>query len=248
MIPCICKSFIQRHFIFLIYITTSAATHICVIGAYAEESDLFHLLAKRQSAVVLQQDHSFRSGFTGHLRMGCKIRLIGVLVTLEGGTHHRNPENVGNRLVKKALIHTAAPYGRHQLIILVLCPRHQEVVSGRNLSCAVFLGPPVGHHNALEAPIVPEDFVQEPVAFGSENTVDSIIGAHERPGLRLADHHLKGLQIDFPGGALADENVDAIAVGLLVVDGKMLHRNAHTIALDTIHISRCDSPCQIRIL
>ena len=179
--------------------------------------------------------------------MSCKIRLIGVLVTLESGAHHRNPENVGNRFVQKAFIHTAAPYGRHQFIILVLCPRHQKVVSGRYLTGTVFLGPPVGHHNALKAPVVAKNLIQQPFTFGSENAVDAVIGAHQRPGLSLADHHFKGFQIDFPCGAFAHEHVDAVAVGLLIVDGKMLHGNAHTIALDTIHISRSHLSGQIRI-
>ena len=93
------------------------------------------------------------------------------------------------------------------------------------------VGAPVGHDDALEAPLVTQHVGQQPVILGGVHAVDTVVGAHDGPRLGGLDDVFEGRQVDLAQGALADAGIDAQTVGLLVVGGEVLERGAHALGL-----------------
>ena len=56
---------------------------------------------------------------------------------------------------------------------------------------------PVGHDDAVIAPLLAQHGGEQPVMLGGEGAVEPIIGTHDAPGLALLDRHFKGQEIDF---------------------------------------------------
>ena len=79
-------------------------------------------------------------------------------------------------------------------------------------------------------------------------TVDDIVGGHDAPGLRLLHNDLKCLQIDLTDRTLTCSGVALTAVGLLVVQRKVLHGSSHMVALDSGHHGSCHLTGEHRIL
>ena len=87
-------------------------------------------------------------------------------------------------------------------------------------------GPPVGHHQAGIAPLLPEDGGEQLPALRGPLAVDDIVGAHNGPGLFLPDDNLKGLQVNLPQGTLGQAGIALFAVRFLVVAGAKLSQSA----------------------
>ena len=54
---------------------------------------------------------------------------------------------------------------------------------------------PVGHDDAVKAPLVPQDIGQQPFILRTKGAVDLIIRAHDRGGLRVFYDIFKGLEV-----------------------------------------------------
>ena len=122
----------------------------------------------------------------------------------------------------------------HNVFDLGGIARHHQVVAGADLLLGrqlFALAYPVGHHNALESPLVAQDGGQQVFVALGIDTINDIIRRHQRPRLRLADGHLEALQVQLTQGTLADPLVHLRAGGLLRVDGKVLGTHAHALAL-----------------
>ena len=80
-----------------------------------------------------------------------------------------------------------------------------EVVAGLHLSGGgqTFADTdPVGHHDALEAPVVAQDLGEQVVVTHRELAVDLVIRGHDGPGITLADGNLEAAEVEFAGGTL----------------------------------------------
>ncbi len=118
--------------------------------------------------------------------------------------------------------------------------RHLEVEARVHGLLAVEDGTPVGHDDALEAPLVAQDVGEEPAVLRREDAVDAVVRAHDGPRLRLGDDTLERRQVDLAEGALVDVGGHAHPVRLLVVRGEVLERRADPLALDALHEGRPD--------
>ena len=102
---------------------------------------------------------------------------------------------------------------------------------------------PVGHHQALEAPLIPQAVHNQVAALGGVLPVEQVVGGHQGMGLALLDGNLKALEIDVPQGPLADVGVGEHAVGLLVVAAEVLDGGAaarmalHTLGDGSRHLA-----------
>ena len=94
------------------------------------------------------------------------------------------------------------------------------------------LGPPVGGHKAVEAPLVTEDSGEKVFVLGSTMTVDKVVRGHDCPGICFFHDDLEGFQVDLTDRTLGNAGVAVFPVGLLVVAGKMFHSGADLLRLD----------------
>ncbi len=114
---------------------------------------------------------------------------------------------------------------RHDLVVLV------DVVDG----------PAVGDDVAVEAPLLPQDVLEEALARRARLAVDAVVGAHHRVGLALLDEGLERGKVGLPEIALARLHVEGVPLRLgAAVDGEVLGGGDHlevarVVALQALH-------------
>ena len=106
---------------------------------------------------------------------------------------------------------------------------------------------PVGHHFAVKAPVGFQNVLQQKRTGAGMVAVDEVVGTHDRPDLALLDGGLEGGQINFPQRAFADGRVHGVAVGLLVVAGKMLDARGNATALHSLDVGHRQPRRQKRV-
>ena len=149
--------------------------------------------------------------------------------------------------VEECQIQCTVLYGFQNSFILAVLPRLKHVVSCYDGGHGIFSGIPVGHHQSLESPFVAEDVFCQFAVLAGIFAVHLIVGGHHAPGLRLFDSNLEALQIQLAQGALCQARVVVIAVGLLVVHGKVFQAGTCPPALDSIDIGSSPFTSQHRI-
>ena len=95
---------------------------------------------------------------------------------------------------------------------------------------------PVGHSEALEAPLAAENLVEEVLILGAVIAVYLVVCGHHAHGAAFNNGTLEGLEIDLTEGTLAQDGVHATAVGLLVVNGEVLDTYGCTFVLHTLGV------------
>ncbi len=86
-------------------------------------------------------------------------------------------------------------------------------------------GPAIGDDVTIEAPLPPQDFLQQSRAGAGRLAIDAVIGPHDRDRLSLPYASLKGGQIRIVQVPLADPGVEVVAVVFRpAVDGVMFGR------------------------
>ena len=90
----------------------------------------------------------------------------------------------------------------------------------------------VGEHEALEAPLVTQDVVEQFVTGAGPGGADVVEGGHDRLAAAVLHSDLEGLEVDLTDGLLVGPGTQhAAAVGLLVVESEVLHVGVHAVLL-----------------
>ena len=218
-----------------VYVAAAGAAGDEVKGGAAEYGHLFHVL-EGKDAVVLQKNHAFQRALAGYGCMGFEVRLVVVGV----GFHLRAAldqfQAAGDAYIQFLFAEGSVLEGAHDLFVLEGGTGLEHVVAGGNLLGGVVSAEPVGHDESLEAPLVTKDGGEEVFALGGVGAVEFVVGTHDGPGSGFLDGDFEPLQVNFALGAGADDGVVGGAVGLLVVEGEVLHGGAYVVALDAAHI------------
>ena len=107
---------------------------------------------------------------------------------------------------------------------------------------------PVGDGHAFEAPLAPENLVEQVFVFGAVVAVDLVVGRHDGHGAAFPYHDFEGFEVNLPHGALVADDVYAAAVHLLVVEGEVLDAGGRAGVLDTFHVTGSQQGGQYGIL
>ena len=107
---------------------------------------------------------------------------------------------------------------------------------------------PVGHHEAIEAPLAAQHLAQQMLAVGGELPVHLVVGRHEGGRVRGRDHDLEATQVQLAQRALVDDRVDHHPGSLLVVRGVVLGAGGHPLGLDAAHEGGGQHARQQRVL
>ena len=90
----------------------------------------------------------------------------------------------------------------------------------------------VGEHEALEAPLVTQDVVEQLVTGAGPDSADIVEGGHDRLAAAVLHSDLEGLEVDLTDGLLVGPGAQhAAAVGLLVVESEVLHVGVYAVLL-----------------
>ena len=168
--------------------------------------------------------------------MGFQVGLVRVLVVAEGRRLREILQDALHADVEVGLFQRAALHLIYNILYLRFVARLHQVVAGLNLCCRIAQACPVGHHDAVEAPLVAQDGGQQFAVLLGERTVQSVIRRHHRPGSSLAHGNLESFQVDFAEGTLRHHLVDTHAVGLLRVAGEVLDGGTHPLTLNASHV------------
>jgi hypothetical protein len=117
-------------------------------------------------------------------------------------------------------------------------PGHQQLVPGLHLRYRIPAAEPVGHHQAVEAPVVTQHAREERLALRRVGAVDLVVGGHDRPRPGLPHHDLEAPEVDLAQRPLRDLHVDDVAVPLVVVGDVVFRRRAHPLRLHALHDRR----------
>lgn len=116
----------------------------------------------------------------------------------------------------------AALYGLHQLPDGVAAGAgHFEGGAVLHAEGVVIGAAPVGDDSPVEAPVLPQNVLQQVGILVGVGAVDEVVGGHDGLGLCLFHHDLETGQIQLPQGALIEHRVAGHAAQLLTVDRKV---------------------------
>ena len=217
----------------------AGATRQELVGTDAEERHGVNLLAEWQSPVVFQQHDAFVGHTTRDFGMSLEVGLVGGRILLEGGCLHDILQHTTHVAVHIGHVELSAFHASDDFLHLLGLSRLHEVVAGlhfRDGGQALADADPVGHHDALEAPVVAQDFRQQVVAPLCKLTVDDVVGRHHGPGLALTYGNLEPFQVELACGSLRHALVHARTFRLLRVDGEVLDACACPLGLHAVDV------------
>ena len=203
-------------------------------------------IKRQQMVFILQQRDSLSGALEGQLPVGVRthhaLRLAGVDIRMLEQAQLEFPiEHGGHELVQVGLFQHLLPDELHQMEIAVRLrkldidarPHGQDagfrLVVGHKMAMGVGAmaqfpdGVVVRHHKAGEAPFLPQDVTQQPLAGVRRHPVNFVITSHHADGARLADGRLERIQERFAQHAQGNVHRPAVLAGFrLAVRGKML--------------------------
>ena len=209
-----------------------------VVRGDAKHAHAPGLLGEGQGLVMVLEQHD---AFLGSLARLDGVGLeVGVLAIGAGGDAlgaGYKLEHAAGTAVEGSHREGAGLDGGLDLLALLGGAGGKQVVASPYLAAGVAPsgGCPVAHHEAAEAEVAAEDGGEQVAALHTLLAVDHIVRTHHRPGIALTHGYLEGLQVELAQGSLGDAHIDVLAVGLLVVHGKMLEGCADMLALDAAH-------------
>ncbi len=190
---------------------------------------------------VAQQDRARNGGSPGERPLGWIVdrllRLVGR--ALVGLRAVGEDEEVADETVDLRLGDLAALDGRHELVAVdTHRARHLEVQPRVRRARRVVDAVPVGHDEAVEAPLVAQDLRQQSAVVGTELAVEAVVGAHDPPRVAVLHGEFERAQIELAEGAFVDVDVDAHPLDLGVVRGEVLDRDGHVVRLHATDVGR----------
>ena len=181
---------------------------------------------QRQQAVVAEQHRGLHRRLSGQGMVGRTVDRL--LARCEVGTQEVQADRAHDGPIDHRLVQLAGLHGaQHALVVHAAAAGHFQIQAGGNPGGPVIGGAPIRHDQPLEAPVVAEHLVQEPVVLAAIGTVEAVVRTHHRPGLRFAHRDFKPAQIQLAQGALVHNRVDGHAPVFLIVGREVLDRGAY---------------------
>ena len=215
-------------------------------GEVADQGDRGARCQREDPFLVAQQHHRRRRCPPGQCVVGLLVDaldLAGPRDAVDQVHHLGDPSvEIGHRHLA-ALDRLRDPAGE-----VVAGRGHGEGPPGRDRGDGVADPAPVRDDGPVEAPLLPQDPLQQERVLVRIGAVDAVVGGHQRPGGRFPHDDLERGQVQLPQGPLVDHRVADHAAQLLAVDREVLRGRGHALRLDTADVRRGDPAGQLRVL
>ena len=220
-------------------------------GRLGEVADDGHLLARFQgqdAALILEQNDALPRRAAGQRMMGVGVKGAGGRFDGGLGVQHQLQQLVQPG-VHVRFRNFAAFHGLHQLPDGVVAGEgHLQRGAVLHAEGVVVGAAPVGDDGALEAPVLPQDVLEQMGVLVGIGAVDEVVGGHDGLRLCLFDHDLKAGEVDLPQGALVHDGVAGHPAQLLTVHREVLGAGRDAVLLDAADIARRHFTGQIGVL
>ena len=201
--------------------------HLC--EHLADDEQLSAVRFERQRAVVFEEHGTVGRDLGGKRVMGLEI---GVLLFGSDGIPFDETKHIFDSLVERLHIERAVLERLQDDIAAVGgIAGHFEIEPCLQRSNAVVRCTPIGHDEAVKAPLFAEDVGEQPLVLRTESAVDGVVRAHEGRRFCLFYDTLERTKVDLARGALIADAVAGKAVILGIVERKVLEGNAHALRL-----------------
>ena len=220
-----------------------------LLGELADHGGLHPLVQGQEVPLVFQQDDGLPGGLLGQPVVG--VRVEGLIPQRLDGPGDR--QNHVQQLIHPAVNGLPADFpvldGLDQLQVGVPPGGGHLQVGARPDALHMLVGAaPVGDDKAVEAPLVPQNLLEQVVILVGVDPVDPVVGGHEGLGPTLLDGDLKAGEVYLPQGALVHHRVGGHPPQLLGVAGEVLGAGGHPVFLDAPDIPGGHFARQIGVL
>ena len=206
------------------------------LGKVADDGQLLIGLERQDAALVPEQDDALCGRAAGKLMVRGSVEGAGRFFHRSVGGEHQF-QHLVEAGVHVGLGNFAVLYGLHQLPDGVAAGTgHFEGGAVFHAEGVVIGAAPVGDDSPVEAPVLPQNVLQQVGILVGVGAVDEVVGGHDGLGLCLFHHDLEAGQIQLPQGALIEHRVAGHAAQLLTVDRKVLGAGRDAVFLDAAHI------------
>ena len=150
--------------------------------------------------------------------MGLGVGLVRELIAFEAWGLYDVLQHAAHVAVYILHLKTTCLHGLYDVGGLCAVAWHHQVVACRDfLLCGqvVAFTNPVGHHDALEAPLVAQHVGEQVFVALGVDPVNLVVRRHDGPRVALANHPFEPAQIDFAQGTLTDVLAHSGTVALL---------------------------------
>ena len=107
---------------------------------------------------------------------------------------------------------------------------------------------PIAHHHSVEFPVSFQDLVQHDGIMAVVLVLIKIVGSHDTPSLTLGNGCLESRQVDLMERTVVDNDVNLMAVVLVVVQRIVFDAGSHTIGLQSLHVGHHHARGKVRVL
>ena len=218
-------------------------------GKLTDHGDLAAFFQRQDVVLVFEQHDRLLAGLLREGVVGFHIEGLALpgVDRLARGEHH--VEQLVDPDVDLGLGDPAVRDRLHELARAVAAGGgHLEVGARAHALDEVVVRAPVGHDEAVEAPGVAQDLLQEVGVFVGVDGVDHIVGGHDGLGAPLAHGDLEVGEVDLAQGALVHDGVGGHAPQLRVVRGEVLRAGGHAVCLDAADVARGHLAREIGVL
>ena len=200
------------------------------------KDNLLILFEGQQGTLIFQQHRTLR-------RNVCRSSMVLIQIYANGLFVLQAPGNPYQKAlcctVQYGFVQCSIPHGLHQLLVIdATRGGHLQLQSRTNGLHAVVHGAPVGHHNAIKSPLLPQYVRQQPGVFAGVDAVDQVVGAHDAFGAASSYGSFKSRKINLAQRTLRYDAVYCHAAELLAIGREMLYTGRHALFLQAGDI-RC---------
>ena len=218
-----------------------------LFGKFADERHFLTFFQRQEMALVLHQHGAFACQLPGQFAAGFPVNGRVGPALFHGILHElQQPQN---GFVKICFIKGASLDCFHDLLAGgVGSAGHFQIQARGHALGLIFDGAPVGDHEGVGMPLVPQDVSEQHFVLRAEGAIDGVVGTHEAASLALLHHRFKGGQIDFPKRPIVQVGGTAHAQRFLIVAGKVLCAGGNAFPLQRLHVGGAHFARQIGVL
>ena len=195
---------------------------------------------QRQNAVIREQDRCLSGGMAEQIAMSSAVGGLGAIAGAGPSSAPIRSSPPRNR--PTAASRSASSTSPFLTASTTVAPeltgraRHLEIESGSQRRGRFGHAEPVGHHQALESPLVAQDVEEQRRLLGQPAAVQPVVRRHDGERPALADGDLEGDEVELAECAFVDDRADGSPFELGLIARRMLDGGEDALGLDTLHV------------